>query len=854
MSVKINKSILGNNKNNTLENKNESGYVYMAGKKGDDTYVINNISATATSIYDTAGKDTLTIKASKASDITALFDVVYNEPVGGPPADELYFITKSNAYNIANQMGKFIKTRKYNDIPPKGLVEIDYYFGNTNNLQSNGKYGTKYGAGYIENIYTKDSEGAKYLIDVKNYVAAVTPKVRNFLKSSGYNSSTEVLLCADTTTKNNLLNIYKNTAMKYRITGSKNSDKLYGGNANDKILASSGNDIIKAYAGNDYIEGGTGKDTIYAGSGNDTIKGGADNDKIFGEAGDDKIYGNKGNDIIKGGSGNNLIYFAKYDGSDTIINGGGNDTLVFTNEKLSNIKAKYSKNDVVLTYTGGQITLKDYISNGHSANYIQVGKTKKAIEDLLPYNKTIKRSGKTLIGTNKKDYLKSTESINTGTIKTYNGNDKIEIYSMDTNVFAGKGNDTIINKGSGSAFKLYAGDGNDTVKVGKDIYYTMFDFVNEKNITGLKLTNTKNGFKITYNGGKDSVNVVMDSATYSNWVNDASIYDYTLKVNKEYYSVIDKSIVKLYTPQILRVYEEINTKYAYDMDTLTTSSGDDFIRDITAKKINALAGDDYISVFGFYDDFKPMEINAGKGNDIIDSYGANLYFQNGDGHDYVTNSYNSFFFTNSNPNDINIYTNSQDLVIKYNNNKDSVTIDTYFSYYYGDIQVNIDDKNYCVMDTGDYYRANTTGLIASAKDDIIDYNVSSDFWCSEIYTGYGNDVINIIGTCSQYPIYSYFNVNSEGELDDNALYLSFNNNPLNVMDYFSKGTTEIQYSEMGKKLDLSNIDSIKSAVASWLGDNSEYSNVIAAITDEVNGADNFIALMGEEYFGSIQWQ
>jgi hypothetical protein len=140
MSVKINKSILGNNKNNTLENKNKSGYVYMAGKKGDDTYVINNISATATSIYDTAGKDTLTIKASKASDITALFDVVYNEPVGGPPADELYFITKSNAYNIANQMGKFIKTGKYNDIPPKGLVEIDYYFGNTNNLQSNGKY------------------------------------------------------------------------------------------------------------------------------------------------------------------------------------------------------------------------------------------------------------------------------------------------------------------------------------------------------------------------------------------------------------------------------------------------------------------------------------------------------------------------------------------------------------------------------------------------------------------------------------------------------------------------------------------------------------------------------------------
>ncbi|MCR4881643.1 MAG: hypothetical protein K6A44_06815 [bacterium] len=116
----------------------------------------------------------------------------------------------------------------------------------------------------------------------------------------------------------------------------------------------------------------------------DTIKGSNGADKIIAGDGDDKIYAKKGNDVINAGEGTNILYFSKNDGKNTVINGNGTDILIIKNDKFSNLKAKFSGNNAILKYTGGEIILKNYKKGNHSAKYIQVGNKRKAIDDVLP--------------------------------------------------------------------------------------------------------------------------------------------------------------------------------------------------------------------------------------------------------------------------------------------------------------------------------------------------------------------------------------------------------------------------------------------------------------------------------------
>ena len=121
----------------------------------------------------------------------------------------------------------------------------------------------------------------------------------------------------------------------------------------------------------------------------DTIKGSKGADTIIAGDGNDEIYAGKGNDKINAGDGINILYFSKNDGKNTVFDGGGTDILIVKNDKFKNLKVRFSGNDVILKYTGGQIILKDYQNGNHSAQYIQFGNERKAIADILTeYQKT----------------------------------------------------------------------------------------------------------------------------------------------------------------------------------------------------------------------------------------------------------------------------------------------------------------------------------------------------------------------------------------------------------------------------------------------------------------------------------
>ena len=167
----------------------------MAGGNGNDTYVVNNITKSFVEIEDTGGTDNLQIKGVNVNDLLFFFDVVVNENTEYGYADDgLYIIHRNFPDSVISQMKKFMSDpNNINNVPQAGAVCIEYYFGNTNNLQQNGKYGTNYGNKHIENISAVNSAGVKYTYDIKSYVSAVRPKVLDFLKKNGYNTAVDVM-------------------------------------------------------------------------------------------------------------------------------------------------------------------------------------------------------------------------------------------------------------------------------------------------------------------------------------------------------------------------------------------------------------------------------------------------------------------------------------------------------------------------------------------------------------------------------------------------------------------------------------------------------------------------------------
>ena len=116
----------------------------------------------------------------------------------------------------------------------------------------------------------------------------------------------------------------------------------------------------------------------------------------------------------------------------------------------------------------------------------------------------------------------------------------------------------------------------------------------------------------------------------------------------------------------------------------------------------------------------------------------------------------------------------------------------------------------------------------------------------------------------------YFNVKADGSMDNN-LFIRNNvelagggYNTVKIKNYFTASGKIESISVTGTDKDSLNddyylksfnVDNIKQSVASWLSKNG-YADVNAAITDSVNGADNFTTLMmtDSKYFGKITWQ
>ena len=136
------------------------------------------------------------------------------------------------------------------------------------------------------------------------------------------------------------------------MTGSDETDFIYGYGGDDILNGGAGGDWIDGYDGDDMLYGGDDADAIWGGGGADTLYGGAGDDWLFGEGGDDRLYGGDGGDVLYGNEGDDRLsgdaggdwlygqdgddrlygndgddWLYGQDGDDTLSGGAGDDTL-----------------------------------------------------------------------------------------------------------------------------------------------------------------------------------------------------------------------------------------------------------------------------------------------------------------------------------------------------------------------------------------------------------------------------------------------------------------------------------------------------------------------------------------------
>ncbi|MBT9099965.1 hypothetical protein KFZ76_19890 [Methylovulum psychrotolerans] len=284
------------------------------------------------------------------------------------------------------------------------------------------QFSTNDGIDYINNYDTDNS------VDVVKFTNLASTKVLAVFQQ--YNSSNLVLQYAGGELA--IANYFYGDS-NYRIDTFQFTDKSWG-------IA----DIAQQHNGTSYGESLYAFDdmanTINALAGDDTLNGGNGDDTLNGGVGNDSLYGNDGADTYQFSANDGIDYINNYDTDNSV------DVVKFTNFASTKVLAVFqqvSTDDLVLQYTGGQVTIAHYF-NGDSnwrVDTFQFTDKSWGIADIAQrHNGT--SFGETLNAFN-------------GMANTLNG------FAGKDTLNGGTGADTL-NGGAGYD-RLYGGDGDDTL-------------------------------------------------------------------------------------------------------------------------------------------------------------------------------------------------------------------------------------------------------------------------------------------------------------------------------------------------------------------------------------------------------
>ncbi|MDA9557856.1 right-handed parallel beta-helix repeat-containing protein, partial [Vibrio sp.] len=281
--------LYGGNGNDTLRSS-ESGWTYMKGQNGNDTYIIpENYYYHGSQIRnDSASSDT---------------DIVVFEGVNS--VNDLYF-ERNGDHLMITPNGKSVG------------IQVDYWFSDESKK--------------VELVQTATDTITKDDIDyiVSGKPVDTTCDGINHLCGSQYDDE------ITGTSKNEIIDGFNGDD---RLDGGAGNDVIYGGEGNDYILGRDGDDQLDGQAGNANLYGGNGDDSLRAGnSGFSYMKGDAGNDTYI----IPKDY--HGGEIVNSGNSSSHVDTIVFEGVNSVndleLTRDGNNLRISTPYKNSSIKIR----------------------------------------------------------------------------------------------------------------------------------------------------------------------------------------------------------------------------------------------------------------------------------------------------------------------------------------------------------------------------------------------------------------------------------------------------------------------------------------------------------------------------------
>lgn len=214
------------------------------------------------------------------------------------------------------------------------------------------------------------------------------------------------------------------------ITDGRSNSAMYMVNAQDgQLVDIPGGFPLTGSAESENLYGGSGTDTLWGEGGNDSLWGGAGDDTLYGGDGNDRLYGESGNDTLKGGDGLDILVGG--DGSDSLDGGAGDDVLIGDGQ---------GELQSVIEGTVNAETFRDFLDL----------KSPEELESYMSKFETENDGNDTLEGGDGNDLLFG-----------MGGNDQLDGGDGNDLLFGGSGDDYI--DGGEGRDTIYAGDGNDII-------------------------------------------------------------------------------------------------------------------------------------------------------------------------------------------------------------------------------------------------------------------------------------------------------------------------------------------------------------------------------------------------------
>lgn len=437
------------------------------------------------------------------------------------------------------------------------------------------------------------------------------------------------------------------------FVGGADDDIFTGGTGNDTIAGNGGNDTLNGDTGDDVVSGGSGADTLRGGDGGDRIfagnltspfgnpsyanppvlDSGTDVDTLFGDGGDDRLFAGYGDNVDGGANGFTGDYlYISFEGAPSGV------TVNFNN--ATNIIG------------GGTITNVEHISWVNGSNYdddITIGDVGNGYADFT-----------VVFGMAGNDRLVG--SYYTSVLDGGDGNDFLDLRPSQyaQAAYGGAGAD-IIYTPSNSSSSSYGGDGNDTIYAGSGMnhggngddiitvvssYYFQAalgeagnDTLNGSDINGDALFGGDGADYIRGNGGSDTLySANRDPATGSGLADIGNEFDQLFGDNGDdtiyagYGDAVDGGI------GTDTLHLSLGGAPGGVVVNLLPVSGGTTLNIAGAviqniERINSLAGTAFADHFNIATQSNAIILNAGDGDDVVQSDLSTLNLNLGNGND-----------------------------------------------------------------------------------------------------------------------------------------------------------------------------------------------------------------------------